>query len=141
MHGNSLFIAHNLSILPVYNKIYSEKIAYFLPPNFKGYECSIDPDLPIYYKRWVEHIANSFIKEFALIDWVRSNGGVLNMTITEWLSLDLFMREAALMAVNQVMKEQQKNEAQLRSDLEAKIESQKEYKSPFSGVSKPTFIP
>lgn len=112
-----------------------------MPPGYKGYNCSIDPDLPIYYRNWVEHVAKTFMTEFRLVDYVRINGGSLSMSVDEWMKLDLFMREAVVMAVNKVVKEQQKHEAQLKSDLEAKLESQKEYKSPFEGAPRPSFIP
>jgi len=112
-----------------------------VPPGFKGYNCSIDPDLPIYYQNWVEHIARTFMKEFRLVDFVRINGGSLSMSVNEWMNLDLFMREAVIMAVNIVVKEQNKHEAKLKSDLESKLENQKEYKSPFQGAPKPSFIP
>jgi len=141
IHGNTQFIAHNVSVLPVYNKIYSDKIAHFVPHGFKGYNCTIDPDLPIYYRNWVEHIAKTFMQQFELVNYVRINGGSLSMSVDEWMKLDLFMREAVVQAVNIVVKEQQKNEAQLKSDLESKLESQKEYKSPFEGAPRPSFIP
>lgn len=112
-----------------------------MPLGFKGYNCSIDPDLPIYYQNWVEHLAKSFVKEFRLIDFIRINGGSLSMSVDEWMNLDLFMREAVIMASNTVAKEQQKHESQLKSDLESKLEAQKEYKSPFEGAPKPSFIP
>lgn len=80
------------------------------------------------------------MKEFRLVDYVRINSSI-NISVKEWMDLDLFMREAVVMAVNIVVKDQQKHEAQLKSDLESKLESQKEYKSIFEGAPKPSFIP
>jgi Asp-tRNA(Asn)/Glu-tRNA(Gln) amidotransferase A subunit family amidase len=68
------------------------------------------------------------------------NGGRMNMSPTEWMHMDLFQREAYKLAYNAYAKEENKKQQNMQSQLDKKLEDAKEYKSPFAGVTKPTFI-
>lgn len=74
------------------------------------------------------------------MSWIKINGGVANLNFKEWLDLDIFEREAIKLAANKIFKEQEDRNNQLKADLEKKLENQKEYQSPFSGIPKPSFL-
>lgn len=135
------FYAHNVSIIPVYNKVFHKHTAKFVPEGYYGDTCIIDPDLPIYRQKWIEGTANNIKDSLELVNWVKLNGGTCNLSLDQWFSLDLFMREAVVMAGNEVAKETNKQIQEKEAALNQKIEAAKEYKSPFEGAPKPSFIP
>ena len=141
IHKESHFYAQNVSPLPVYNKIFVDGEVKYIPDGFSGDTCIIDPDLPIYRRQWIEHNAKSFKEAFDLSNWVRMNGGNINVSLESWMSLDFFMREAIKMASNEVTKEINDEHKKAQESLERRLEDAKEYKSPFEGAPKPSFIP
>lgn len=140
MHGHSKFYAQNVSLIPVYNKIFVDSRAKLKPEGFDGKLCSWDADLPIYRNNWIEHNAKALSDAFELDNFIAMNGGQANLTRTDWFEMDLFLREAFKLAYNKYAREENKKQSQMKADLDQKLEASKEYKSPFSGVSKPTFI-
>lgn len=141
VHQSCLFYAHNVSILPVYNKVFHKGTAKFIPQGYNGDTCVIDPDLPIYRQQWIEGTAKNIKESLELVNWVKMNGGTCNLSLDQWFSLDLFMREAVKLAGNEVTKETNKQVQEKEAALNQKIEAAKEYKSPFEGAPKPSFIP
>lgn len=140
IHKNAKFYAQNVSILPLYNKVYVDNRPKLRPEGFDGDTCSFDPDLPIYHSNWIEYNAQALRKTFQLDNFIRMNGGVCNWTPESYMKCDPFLREAFMLAYNAYAKEENQKQQRLQSDLDQKLEASKEYKSPFSGVTKPTFI-
>jgi hypothetical protein len=66
IHTNSKFYAQNVSILPVYNKIFTEERPKFKPQGFDGKTCTVDPDLPIYRNHWIQYNAEALREAFEL---------------------------------------------------------------------------
>lgn len=140
VHGHSKFYAQNVSLIPVYNKIFVDSRAKLKPEGFDGDLCSWDPDLPIYRNNWIEHNAQALVNVLELDNFIAMNGGSINCNPNDWLKLDMFYRQALTLAFNNYAKEENKKQSQMKADLDQKLEASKDYKSPFSGVSKPTFI-
>lgn len=140
VHGHSKFYAQNVSLIPVYNKIFVDSRAKLKPEGFDGKLCSWDPDLPVYRNNWVEHNAKALSDAFELDNFIVMNGGTINTDPLQWIQLDPIYREALKLAFNKYAREENKKQSQMKADLDQKLEASKEYKSPFSGVSKPTFI-
>lgn len=140
VHNQSKFYAQNVSLIPVYNKIFVDSRAKLKPEGFEGSTCSIDPDLPIYRNNWIEYNAQALCNVYELDNFIAMNGGRANISSTEWLTMDLFTREAYKLAYNNYAKEENKKQSQMKADLDQKMEAAKDYKSPFSGITKPTFI-
>lgn len=140
MHADSHFYAQNITILPVYNKIFARERPKMRPQGFDGITCEIDPDLPIYRYEWIQHNAKAINEAFELDNLINMNGGNANVTYKDWISFDLFEREALKIAYNKYATEENKKQQKMQADIDQKIEAAKEYKSAFSGVTKPTFI-
>jgi hypothetical protein len=139
VHQHSKF-AQNVSVLPVYNKIFAEERPKLRPQGFDGKTCLIDPDLPIYRNQWIEYNAAALCEAYELDNYINMNGGRFNCSPTEWMKMDMFLREAFKLAYNKYAREENKKQMQMQSDLDQKLEASKEYKSPFTGITKPTFI-
>jgi hypothetical protein len=140
IHQQYSFYAHNVSIIPVYNKLFHRGNA-FIPAGYNGDTCYIDPDLPIYRHNWIEGTAKNIKETLEIVNWVKLNGGASNLSLESWLSMDLFMREAVKIAGNEVASEHDKMVREKETKLEQKLEAAKDYKSPFEGAPKPSFIP
>jgi hypothetical protein len=110
------------------------------PQGFDGETCEIDPDLPIYRYEWIKYNASAICETFELDNLINMNGGNANVTFKDWITFDLFEREALKMAYNKYASEENKKQQRMQADMEQKMEAAKEYKSAFSGVTKPTFI-
>ncbi len=139
MYGGSKFSAQNISILPVYNRIYTRE-ATFVPKKYTECNWQIDEDLPIYFHNWKEHIGLTFADAFDLYSWVNLNIGGVTVSINDWMNLDMFIREAIKLASNKVFHEQKKEAEQMRQDMERKIEDSKPHRSAFEGIPKPSFF-
>lgn len=140
VHHNSKFYAQNVSVLPVYNKIFTEGRPKLKPQGFDGKTCVMDPDLPIYRNQWIEYNAKALCEAYQLDNFINMSGGRINSTVTEWMTMDPFLREALVIAYNKYAKDENQRQNKMQSDLDQKLEAAKEYKSPFSGITKPTFI-
>jgi hypothetical protein len=140
VHANSKFYAQNVSVLPVYNKIFPGPRPKLRPQGFDGDTCNFDPDLPIYRNQWIQHNAQALCEAYELDNFINMNGGRLNASPTEWMKLDPFLREAFKIAYNRYAREENQKQQKMQSDLDQKLEASKEYKSPFTGITKPTFI-
>lgn len=140
VHSRSNFYAHNVSLLPLYNKVFSATRPKLRPEGFDGDTCIMDPDLPIYRNQWIEFNAKALCAAYELDNLISMNGGRLTSSPEEWMRMDPFLREALKLAYNKYAKEENQRQSQMQSDLDQKLEASKEYKSPFSGVTKPTFI-
>lgn len=140
VHSNSKFYAHNVSILPIYNKIFGNSRPKLRPEGFDGETCIMDPDLPIYRNQWIEFNAQALSQAYELDNFISMNGGRLNCSPSEWMKMDPFLREAFKLSYNKYAKEENQKQSKMQSDLDQKLEASKEYKSPFSGITKPTFI-
>jgi len=140
VHGQSKFYAQNVSLIPLYNKIFVDNRAKTKPEGFEGRNCSLDPDLFIYRNNWIEYNAQALCSAYELDNFISMNGGIANLTNTEWMTMDLFLREAYKLAYNKYAKDENQKQHRMQADLEQKMEASKEYKSPFSGITKPTFI-
>ena len=136
----SRFYAQNVTIIPLYNRIFVDGRPRMRPEGYDGDTCIIDPDLPIYRQQWIEHNANAVAHALEIENWVRMGGNSF-ISYTEWKNLDMFEREALKINKNKVNKEIEKDVRQKEADLNQKLESAKEYKSPFAGTpATPSFI-
>lgn len=68
------------------------------------------------------------------------NAGGITISITEWLNLDMFLRESLKIVGNKLFSEQKKEANQLKADMERKLEESKEHRSAFEGIPKPSFF-
>ena len=66
--------------------------------------------------------------------------GGINISFSEWQNFDVFTREAVKSVANKIFNEQKKEANKIRQDMESKLESSKEYQSPFNGIPKPSFF-
>jgi hypothetical protein len=139
VHNGSYFYAQNVSLIPLYNRFHTRN-AVFIPEGYSGKNVNIDPDLPIYYHNWVNHVANSVAQALDIDSWANINLGGIPVSFTEWQHLDLFTREAIKTRVDKIFSEREKQAKQAKADLEAKLKSDKEYSSPFNNISKPSFF-
>jgi hypothetical protein len=139
IHSHCKF-AQNVSVLPVYNKIFGRERPKFRPQGYDGDTCEFDPDLPIYRNNWIEYNAKALCETFELDNFLNMNGGRVNISHTEWMHMDIFMREAYKLAYNKYAREENQKQSKMQADMDQKLEAAKEYKSPFAGISKPTFI-
>lgn len=138
-HGTR-FYAQNVSIIPLYNRIFVDGRPRIRPEGFDGDTCVLDPDLPIYRQQWIEHNARAVAHALEIENWVRMGGNSF-ISYTEWLNLSPFEREALKIIKNEVNKEIEKEVKQKEADLNNKLENAKEYRSPFAGTpSTPSFI-
>lgn len=134
------FYAQNVTIIPLYNRIFVDGRPRMRPEGFDGDTCYLDPDLPIYRQNWIEHNAKAVGHALEIENWVRMGGNSF-ISYTEWIQLDMFEREALKMIKNQVSKEIEKEVKQKEADLNQKLDNAKEYKSPFAGTPPtPSFI-
>ena len=135
------YYAQNVSIIPLYNKIFVDGRSRLKPEGFDGDNCFIDPDLPIYRQQWIEYNASAVANVLEIENWIRMNGGQAPISWSEWINLDFFVREAIKMISNKITKEMNKQVKQKEADLTQKMEANKPYQSVFNGTpSTPSFI-
>ena len=134
------FYAQNVSLIPLYNKIFVDGRPRMRPEGYDGDTCIMDPDLPIYWKNWVEHNARVEIEVYEMENWVRMGGNSF-ISWTEWKHLSPFEREGLKIIKNQVTKEINKEVQQKEADLAQKMEAAKPHVSPFANTpATPSFI-
>lgn len=138
-HQFSNFYAQNVSILPRYNRIHTKDPVY-IPKGYNGDTCTLDPDLPVYYQNWVDHVAKVSSEAFDLINWVNLQVGGISISINEWMELDVFMREAIKFSANKVFTQQKKESERMKQEMQQKMETSGPYKSSFDGIPKPSFF-
>ena len=138
-HGTR-FYAQNVSLIPIYNRIFVDGRPRIKPEGYDGDTCIIDPDLPFYRKNWIDHNAKAVAQALEVENWVRMGGNSF-ISWTEWKTLDIFEREALKIVKNQVTKEINKEVKQKEADLAQKLESSKPHVSPFANTpATPSFI-
>jgi len=80
------FYAQNVSLIPLYNKIFVDGRPRMRPQGYDGDTCIMDPDLPIYWKNWIEYNARVDITVYEMENWVRMGGNSF-ISWTEWKHL------------------------------------------------------
>lgn len=138
-HHMCRFYAQNITLLPVYNRIHT-KVAVYRPNHYDGDSCTLDPDLPIYRQNWIEFVAQNFRREFEIDNWCQLSMSGINIRLDEWLHLPLFLREAVKLSGNHLIHEQQKQNEQVKKEMERKLEESQEHRSAFEGIPKPSFF-
>lgn len=138
-HGCKYY-AQNISLIPLYNKIFTEDKPLLRPEGFDGDTCIMDPDLPIYRKNWVEHNAKVDIEVYEMENWVRMGGNSF-ISWTEWKQLPPFEREGLKIIKNKVTREINKEVQQKEAEITQKMEAAKPHISPFANTpNTPSFI-
>lgn len=129
-----------MSPFPVYSKIcVADSRSIWIPKRFEGRNVNIDPDLPIYYKNWMEHLAEIVRKFYELDNLWNLNGGRFNISYTEWSFIPSYEREALKKTAAYHIEESNKQHRQLEADRKKELEQAKQHQSAFTGITMPRF--
>lgn len=112
----------------------------FISKRFTNTLYYIDPDLPIYYQNWINHLARIIRNFYELDDLWNLNGGKFHLTSDQWINMNLYEREAHKMVASSKIEESNKEAKKQKMEMEQKMEAAKEYRSQFSGITMPRFV-
>lgn len=112
----------------------------FISKRFTNTLYYIDPDLPIYYQNWINHLAGIIRNFYNLDNLWNMNGGKFHITPDQWMDMNIYERTAYEKVAFDKIEETNKEAKKQKMEMEQKMEQAKEYKSQFSGITMPRFV-